>query len=641
MRHKHKMESKKIDIRTRPTDLQVRDTQDGAMKISGYAIVFNEISQDMGFYEYIQPTALHGLDLSDLLLLYNHDYSNILARASSDNLHIKIDKKGLFFSATLPETTLGRDTYNNILAGNLKGCSFSFTLPQDGSGDTWDRDKSGNLIHYVTQIDEMSEISITSVPAYNTTSVRVQRSLDKLKKGATNLAQDEQKPSMDLEALINKLVEALTESKPEPKAQSKDDKDKEAKPAEKEPAETGEGEAEEVEPEGAQEVPGETEEPEPENPEDDKDKKDRDSKGQPGVVEVPLAGAKKKKKKKRADEDKELDEETPDTEVQADTEVPSDGDADVDLEDPEKDIRSMKGNENMSTVLKSKKDEQLRSFEEYMKSKGQVRDGLVEEDGKAVIPEDILKAYTIPNDPNNLAQYVNKIEVSAPAGRLPMLSHDTDVLVDVEELAQNPEMSKPGIGQVDYKLATKAGVLPVSFEMVQDAVINIPQLVSEHAQYKKERTEQVLIGKALQEATPVEAHNADDLKDAFNHDLGNYTKMFVMSESAYAEVDKIKDDNGRYLFQESLTAPSGKQLFGAPVAVVGDDVLGKAGEAHMFIGDVKAFVLEAHKGDMTIKWDDNDIRGSKALIYTRIDVEVADAKAGKFVTFKAQEDPKA
>ena len=36
---------------------------------------------------------------------------------------------------------------------------------------------------------------------------------------------------------------------------------------------------------------------------------------------------------------------------------------------------------------------------------------------------------------------------------------------------------------------------------------------------------------------------------------------------------------------------------------------------------------------MTIKWDDNDIRGSKALIYTRIDVEVADNKAGKFVTF--------
>ena len=621
------MESKKIDIRTRPTDLQVRDTQDGAMKISGYAIVFNEISQDMGFYEYVLPSALDGIDLSDILLLYNHNYENILARASSDNLRIKVDKKGLFFSATLPDTTLGRDTYEQVKNRNLKGCSFGFTIAKDG--DNWKKDKDGNVFHYITQLETLSEISITSVPAYNTTSVQVQRSLDKLKKGGENLAEQE-KPSIDMEALVNKLVEALTQSKPEAKVQAKEDK------------EAKEPENKEVPEDKTEEVPAEEDKPTDLDPEaDDKDKKDRDSKGQPGVVEVPLAGAKKKKKKKRADEDKELDEETPDTEVQADTEVPSDGDADVDLEDPEKDIRSMKGNENMSTVLKSKKDEQLRSFEQYMKSKGQVRDGLVEEDGKAVIPEDILKAYTIPNDPNNLAQYVNKIEVSAPAGRLPIISHDTDVLVDVEELAQNPEMSKPGIGQVDYKLATKAGVLPVSFEMVQDAVINIPQLVSEHAQYKKERTEQVLIGKALQEATPVEAHNADDLKDAFNHDLGNYTKMFVMSESAYAEVDKIKDDNGRYLFQESLTAPSGKQLFGAPVAVVGDDVLGKAGEAHMFIGDVKAFVLEAHKGDMTIKFDDNDIRGSKALIYTRIDVEVADAKAGKFVTFKAQEDPKA
>lgn len=613
----------KIDIRTRPTDLEVRDVQDGTMKISGYAIVFNEISQDMGFYEYVLPSALDGIDLSDILLLYNHDYSNILARASSDNLQIKVDKKGLLFSAVLPDTTLGKDTYNNILAGNLKGCSFGFTIAK--GGDKWEKDKDGNVFHYITQLETLSEISITPIPAYTETSLMVQRSLDKFKNGGNNLAEEE-KPSIDMEALVNKLVEALTQSKPEAKAQAKEDK------------EAKEPENKEVPEDKPEEVPAKEDKPVTDlDPEADDKDKDRDKKqSKVGVVEEPLAGDKKKKR----DEEDLKDEVTSDTQEV----IPDTGETPVDepQEELDKDTRNIKGDDKeMSTIVKKQNDEELRSFEAFMKSKGQTRDGLKSEDGQAVIPEDILKAYTVPNDPNNLAQYVNKIEVSAPAGRLPILSHDTDVLVDVDELAENPEMSKPGIGQVDYKLATKAGVLPVSFEMVQDAVINIPQLVSEHAQYKKERTEQVLIGKVLQKATAVEAHTADDLKDAFNHGLGNYTKMFVMSESAYAEVDKIKDANGRYLFQESLTAPSGKQLFGAPVAVVGDDVLGKAGDAHMFIGDVKAFVLEAHKGDMTIKWDDNDIRGSKALIYTRIDVEVADAKAGKFVTFKAQEDPKA
>src|SRR5699024_7302155 len=218
---------------------------------------------------------------------------------------------------------------------------------------------------------------------------------DKLKKGDSNLAEEpekQEKKEVDLEALLSKLVDALGQSKPEPKAQSKEDKDdKEDKSEDKEP----EAPKEEVEPQEQEQPEGAEEEP------DDK-YKDRDSKkkAKPGVVEVPVNG---EKKKKRADEDLDKDE-TPDTSVPADTEIPSDGDVTPD-DDPDKDIRSMKGNENMTTVLKSKKDEQLRSFEEYMKSKGQVRDGLVEEDGKAVIPEDILKAYTIPNDPNNLAQY--------------------------------------------------------------------------------------------------------------------------------------------------------------------------------------------------------------------------------------------
>lgn len=567
------------DTKTRTLDLVANshmrsvDTDDSAMKVEGYAIVFNQPSKQITensetFYEFITPDAVSDIDWSNVMLLFNHDYNNLLARADNDTLTITVDDKGVFFSAILPDTTLGRDTFEQVKNGNYKGCSFHFNYYQNDCQRI--TGKNGDLLHKITRVNSITELSIVVVPAYDETTVNVARALNQV---IQNDNESEELSTLSKEDIL-KQIEALT------KAVSAIEDDKKPEQSDKDEDKPEDKQIEEGQSEDKETVVEDDKKPEPVATDkgDEVEDKDKEDKGE-----------------------KEME-----IEVQTG----------------------------------SKKDEAVRSFEQFMKTKGAQRDGLTTLDGQAVIPEQILAAYTVPNDPNNLAQYINKVTVSAPAGRLPILSHDTDPLVDVDELAANPEMSKPGIGQVDYKLATKAGVLPVSFEMVQDAVVNIPQLVSEHAQYKNGRTEQVLIGKVLQGAKASTVTGADGLKDAFNHDLANYQKTIVMTESAYAEVDKIKDANGRYLFQESLTAPSGKQLFGAPVVVVGDEILGKKGDVKLFIGDLKAFVLEATKADgVTIKWDDNDIRGSKALIYSRLDVVQADEKAGKFITFEPEAAP--
>lgn len=596
------------------------DSDDNSMKVEGYAIVFNEPSRQITensetFYEFIIPDAISDIDWSQVMLLFNHDYNNLLARVDNDTLTITVDDKGVFFSAILPDTTLGRDTYEQVKNGNYKGCSFQFDYyPKDCQRITG---QHGELFHKITKVSTISELSIVVVPAYDETTVAVARSLNQVVK--QNKKESEEDIKLDKEEILKQL-KALMEV-----VTGKDETDETEKPAK--------------------------DEDKPEQVEDKSDDKpvDSEDKPAPDEPEVPEKEDKDKKPETRDDEDEEIkededrdavDDKKKDEESKPESDTEDDKGEDEESEDTpkDKDKKKDKGDKEMEIEVDTKKkDEATRSFEQFMKTKGATRDGLKTVDGQAVIPEQILSAYTVPNDPNNLAQYINKVTVSAPAGRLPILSHDTDPLVDVDELAANPEMSKPGIGQVDYKLVTKAGVLPVSFEMVQDAVVNIPQLVSEHAQYKNGRTEQVLIGKVLQGATASTVTGADGLKDAFNHDLANYQKTIVMTESAYAEVDKIKDANGRYLFQESLTAPSGKQLFGAPVVVVGDEILGKKGDVKLFIGDLKAFVLEATKADgVTIKWDDNDIRGSKALIYSRLDVVKADDKAGKFITFKPE-----
>ena len=300
---------------------------------------------------------------------------------------------------------------------------------------------------------------------------------------------------------------------------------------------------------------------------------------------------------------------------------------DIEIPDDTEETRSGKDITNMEAVI----GKQNSAFEDFLKS-GEVRDGLTTVEGAVVIPKEILDIQKVPNDPTQLASYVNRVAVTSGVGSLPVLAKNTARLASTAELAQNPELSKLSLTGVDYKALTYRGVLPVSMEMLQDAP-EIEEVVAEYVAEAKALTEQYKIGEVLQKAAAVTVSNVDGIKDAFNKGLSNYNRMFVVSESFFAEVDKVKDANGRYLLQDSLTSPSGKQLLGAAVVVVADDVLGKAGEAHAFVGDVKAFVLEAMRSDIAVEWQDDDIFGKKLAVAMRADWQVADAQAGKFLTF--------
>lgn len=306
---------------------------------------------------------------------------------------------------------------------------------------------------------------------------------------------------------------------------------------------------------------------------------------------------------------------------------------DIEIPDDTEETRSGKDITNMEAVI----GKQNSAFEDFLKS-GEVRDGLTTVEGAVVIPKEILDIQKVPNDPTQLASYVNCVAVTSGVGSLPVLAKNTARLASTAELAQNPELAKLSLTGVDYKALTYRGVLPVSMEMLQDAP-EIESIVSAYVSEAKALTEQYKIGEVLQKAAAVTVSDVDGIKDAFNKGLSNYNRMFVVSESFFAEIDKVKDADGRYLLQDSITSPSGKQLLGASVVVVADDVLGKAGEAHAFVGDVKAFALEAMRSDIAVEWQDDDIFGKKLAVALRADWQVADAQAGKFLTFSPAPAP--
>jgi uncharacterized protein len=156
-------------------DLEMRAVDDGPRMLRGYAATFNaktKIRSWSGeFEEWLDPgcfaeTLAKGADVRALL---EHDYRSLLARTGAGNLILEEDQRGLKFTMNLPDTQLGRDTYENVRVRNFTGMSFGFNPVKMKQ----DFDDKGRLIRVSHQSVDLREITITSVPAYPKTSVAV------------------------------------------------------------------------------------------------------------------------------------------------------------------------------------------------------------------------------------------------------------------------------------------------------------------------------------------------------------------------------------------------------------------------------------------------------------------------------------
>jgi HK97 family phage prohead protease len=147
-------------------EIEFRKT-DTDLTISGYAITFGSLSENLGgFREVIDRRALDDVDFSDVYLLSQHRSEDVLASTAANTMNVQVTDKGLYFSATLANTTLGRDTYELVKRGDLKSMSFAFTTEED----QWNV-KTNPQTRTVKKIGKISELSIVTNPAYKTSSV--------------------------------------------------------------------------------------------------------------------------------------------------------------------------------------------------------------------------------------------------------------------------------------------------------------------------------------------------------------------------------------------------------------------------------------------------------------------------------------
>ena len=133
--------------------------------IEGTAIVFNAPADMHGYSERIAPTALDGVDLSDVTLLVNHDGAGIPLARSPKTLALTVTGSGLEMRAELPDTEQGRSVYEAVRRGDLSQMSFAFDIARQ----TYDQQKRERTI---TEIGRVYEISIVNRAAYPQTTVQ-------------------------------------------------------------------------------------------------------------------------------------------------------------------------------------------------------------------------------------------------------------------------------------------------------------------------------------------------------------------------------------------------------------------------------------------------------------------------------------
>lgn len=275
----------------------------------------------------------------------------------------------------------------------------------------------------------------------------------------------------------------------------------------------------------------------------------------------------------------------------------------------------------------------------FVKSKGQVREGgFKEADAGILIPVEILAPQEKPEDIVDLKNYVKNVSVNSASGKYPVIAKSGSKMSTVAELEQNPELSKPKISNIDYSIATRRGYIPISQEAIDDADYDVTGLIRDEINDQSRNTRNTDIATVLKSATAKSVTGLDGLKDLVNKEIKKvYPVKFIISASLYAELDKLKDKNGRYLLQDSITSSSGKMLFGKEVIVLDDEMIAGAGELKGFVGDPKSFCAFFDRKQTSVEWIDNQIYGKLLAGIVRYDVKKTDTDAGFYITYKPGE----
>ena len=360
-----------------------------------------------------------------------------------------------------------------------------------------------------------------------------------------------------------------------------------------------------------------------------KEKTETEAKNEKPDAEPPTEDKQPEQDKAPKADEKEVPEEKPETPVEEKT-----------LEELEEEKKKkLGGKRSMARKILGNQDnkfsEETEAFLNYVKSKGAQRDNVTSVEAQPIIPEDIkYQPEELPETFVDLKKFVNVQPVTTASGSHPILNPAQETMVSVEELAKNPELASPKFTDIDYKVKTYRGQIPVSQEALDDSEANLANIIAKNNARQAVNTTNKYIADVMKTFAPVDTANLDDIKQIINVEIDPaYNLSLVVSQSFYQALDTLKDKNGQYLLKQDITSPTGTVLFGRPVFIIKDELFGAKGDKKAFIGDLNYAVFFADRKQASVKWVENEIYGQILAAYMRFDVKKGVEEAGRFITY--------
>ena len=170
--------------RTYNGSIEIRQAEDGSESrtIEGHAAVFEQLSQEMGFFEpwveVIERGAFDSVLDQDVRALFNHGPDSILGRTTAGTLTLSINERGLYYKIDSPNTTVANDLRESIRRKDITQSSFAFRVANGGA--YWEERSDGMAVRHITKIEQLFDVSPVTYPAYEGTDV-ARRSLDEFR----------------------------------------------------------------------------------------------------------------------------------------------------------------------------------------------------------------------------------------------------------------------------------------------------------------------------------------------------------------------------------------------------------------------------------------------------------------------------
>lgn len=346
---------------------------------------------------------------------------------------------------------------------------------------------------------------------------------------------------------------------------------------------------------------------------------------------------KPKEEPKEVPEDEPVKEEPKEEDEPVVKEEPVEDPTEDELEEEKKKKQPLGGKRSMSRKVLDNTNDEVKGFLDYVRSKGAQRDNVTSVEAQPLIPEDIkYQPEELPETFVDLKKFVNVQPVTTAAGSHPILNPAQETMVSVDELAKNPELAKPTFTEVDYKIATYRGQIPVSQESLDDSEADLAGIIARNNQRQAVNTTNKMIADVMKSFTAKSISDIDAIKAIINVEIDPaYNLSLVVSQSFYQVLDTLKDKNGQYLLKQDITSATGTTLFGRPIFIIKDELLGAKGEAKAFVGDLKYAISFFDRKQATVKWVENEIYGQILAAYMRFDVKKGVEEAGMFLTYTA------